>query len=75
LPGSIRWFQWVSPFRYAYEAMCISEFEPRGMQSYYEDFLGFTQGYWTCIVAMAVWMLVLRTVSLFTLKRSIVKVQ
>lgn len=75
LPGSIRWMQWLSPFRYAYEAMCISEFEPRGMQDYYEDFLGFNQGYWKCIVCMAVWMMILRTISLFTLKMSIVKVQ
>jgi len=68
--------QWISPVRYAFEALCIAEYYPRGMQAYVEVELGFTQlNFTTCCVMLLVLSVISRFLAIIVLKANIDKVQ
>ena len=78
----ISWMQWLSPIRYANEALSHTQFDNvvvgRFQPNFPAEFLkyeGFTLGYGNCILALVLWMLVWRTLSITTLRLMIDKVQ
>ena len=39
--GFLKWIQWISPIRYAFECLLIAEWKPRGEEFIYQQILGF----------------------------------
>lgn len=78
----ISWMQWLSPIRYANEALShtqfdnveVGRFQPN-VPAAFMTYEGFTLGYWNCILALILWMLVWRALSITALRLMIDKVQ
>mmetsp|Transcript_9789 Transcript_9789/g.7369 ORF Transcript_9789/g.7369 Transcript_9789/m.7369 type:complete len:127 (+) Transcript_9789:800-1180(+) len=78
LPGWISWFQYVSPIRYAFEAMMRNEFEDREINQQLADpikLLGFDIGFWNCIYALIGYTIFYRFTALIMLKVLIARFQ
>ena len=80
----ISWMEWVSPIRYANEALAHSQFDsyspPKtfpptpNLPEGYLELEGFTIGYWNCVFIVIGLMLFWRIFSLIVLKAQIGKV-
>lgn len=78
LQAWISWLQYVSPIRYAFEAVIINEFDNR----HYDEgqynprlFMGFNVGMWKCLLLLACFAVILRIISLIFLRLLITKFQ
>ena len=73
----LSWLQWISPVRYCFECLCISEWGNTPNKFIYEDFLGFGTrvGYWKSIIALASLALAFRVIAIVSLKSNIKKFQ
>lgn len=71
----LNWIQYLSPIRYGFEALCIAEFKPRGLEDLYQDQLGFGTklDFYGCIGALAALMIISRIVSILVLKANVKK--
>ena len=55
-PDYITWIQYISPIRYALEALVWNEFDEKSYLNNYDmmDRLGFSLGKWYCILYLAI---------------------
>ena len=69
----LRWVQWLSPVRYTFEMLLISEFNPRGLAFVYQDFLSFGTkfNFLYLFLSMVLIAIVARFIALIVLKLNI----
>lgn len=82
MPKWFSWIQWLSPIRYANEALAHSQFDDVTKQRFHKDIpaefmieQGYTLGFWNCILALIAYMLLWRLLSIIVLRVKIDKVQ
>lgn len=75
LPWFLTPLTYLSPLRYAFEAMALNEFDHDDMKLDGEwlvlDFFKFELTYWRCIIFMAVYAVILRILAYLFLRRQI----
>ena len=66
---ALSWIQYISPIRYGFQNLAISQWKPQGEEAIYELYLGFdTLNYWDCTIALATLAVVARIISIWVLK-------
>ena len=81
IPVYINWMQWISPIRFANEALAHLQFDdiepcrpPKCLAKNYMETEGFTIGYWKCVFVLIGMALFWRLASLVALRMMIKKV-
>lgn len=69
-PVWLRWVQYVSPMKYASEAILTVEFlhDPRNLRDNLLEFLDYRMGYWACIGIFVGLIVLFRTIAFFFFK-------
>lgn len=75
MPAWLSWLQWISPIKYATEALVTNEYNRPLSPGEFDilNFLKFDFGMWYCILVLACMALFCRIIAVFALKQLITK--